>query len=746
MNFSLVSTFMITEIRDYFSIEVESGLFMRLVNSFIHLLFIFLMTLFPAVLFAQDQKPVIKAHQIAEKISLDGILNEDEWDQAPEINSLTMVEPETGGPASLQTTVKILMDKRDIYIGIICHDDPKNIVAYSKARDSDLKGEDYVKFVLDTYLDGRTGFIFAINPFGARYDALVARFGESENSNWDAVWSAKTKIHEEGWTSEIRIPVKTLSFNKKIEEWGFNIERKIQRKLEIDRWTAISKDIKLGQTSNAGLLTNLPDFNLGIGLIVRGSSNLNFTNSVDTDLNTKWHNSLDLTERFTPDITGQLTVNTDFAETEVDSRRTNLTRFPLFYPEKRDFFLQGADIYEFGMGLGFDIVPYFSRKIGLFEGKQVPLLVGGKLDGKLGKTNFGGLVTHMGKVDSLVPKTTLGVARVKQNIGKESRIGFLTTLGDPEGRANSFTAGVDYTYNTSSFKGDKNLLVGAWGLINNRDSLSGDKSAFGVSLDYPNDLWDIFAGYKRIGNAFDPSLGFVPRKGVNMYRLGADFMPRPNISFIRQFFFESSFSMVTDLSNTWESYRLFTAPIHFKLESGDRFEFNIVPVGEQLKVPFEIADGVIIQEGAYHWIRYRLELEIASKRRVSGQISWWFGGFYDGTLDQIELELFLRPFSFLNFEFSFERNLGNLPEGRFVQDLWAGRVMLNFSSDLQLSSFIQYDNESRNLGSNTRLRWTFSPKGDLFVVYNHNMINDVTDRFGYQSNQLILKLTYAIWL
>ncbi len=719
---------------------------MKLTNRFILFFIFILLILLPGFLFGQDQKPVIKAQQITGKISLNGVLDEVEWEQASGIKSLTMVEPETGGTASLRTTVKILMDKRNIYVGIICYDDPENIVAYSKARDSELRGEDYVKFVFDTYLDGRTGFIFAVNPFGSRYDALVARIGESENSNWDAVWSAKAKINENGWSTEISIPVKTLSFNKNIDEWGFNIERKIQRKLEVDRWTAISRDIRLGQTSNAGLLTNLPDFNLGIGLIVRGSSNLNFSNSVDSDLKTKWHNSLDLTERFTPDITGQLTVNTDFAETEVDSRRTNLTRFPLFYPEKRDFFLQGADIYEFGMGLGYDIIPYFSRRIGLYKGQQVPLLVGGKLDGKVGRTNFSGLVTHMGEVDSLVPKTTLGVARVKQNIGKESNFGFLTTLGDPEGRENSFTAGVDFTYKTSYFRGDKNFLIGGWGLVNNRDSLSGDKSAFGVSIDYPNDLWDIYAGYKRIGNSFDPSLGFVPRKGVNMYRLGVDFMPRPNISFIRQFFFESSFRVVTDLSNFWESYRFFMAPFHFKLESGDRFEFNVMPVGEQLKEPFEIVDGVVIPAGPYHWMRYRVELETASKRKVNGQITWWFGGFYNGTLDQIELQLFLRPFSFLNFELSFERNLGYLPEGDFVQDLWAGRIMLNFSSDLQLSSFIQYDNDSRNLGSNTRLRWTFSPKGDFFVVYNHNMINDITDRWGYQSNQLILKLTYAIWL
>lgn len=705
------------------------------------------MGVLPKILYAQGQRPVVNAFQISEKISLDGILDEDEWRQAIGIDALTMVEPETGSKASLRTTVKILVDKSNIYLGVTCYeDDPGNIVSYSKARDSDLQGEDYVKFVFDTYLDSRSGFIFAVNPYGSRYDALVSRFGESENFNWDAVWSAKSRIHEKGWTTEIMIPVKTLTFDKKLNEWGFNIERRIQRKLELDRWTAISNDIPIGQTSNAGLLTGLPDFNLGIGLIIRGSTNLDFSKSKTEDSQTEWNNSLDLTERFTPDITGQITVNTDFAETEVDSRRTNLTRFPLLYPEKRSFFLQGADIYEFGFGLGHDIIPYFSRKIGLLKGQPIPLLVGGKLDGKVGNTNFGGLVTHMGKVDSLVNPTTLGVVRVKQNIWKESSIGFLTTVGDPQGRPGSYTTGADFTYKTSSFRGDKNFLIGVWGLINSRDSLVGDKSTFGIALDYPNDLWDIYAGYKRIGDAFDPSLGFVPRKGVNMYRLVVDYMPRPEIKLIRQFFFESSYSLVTDLSNKWESYRVFTAPVHFRLESNDRFEFNLVPVGEQLTEPFEIADGVILQSGAYHWMRYRLELETASKRKINGEITWWFGSFYNGTLDQIELQLNVRPFSFLNLEFSFERNIGFLPEGDFVQDLWASRILLNFSSDLQLSSFVQYDNESRNLGTNSRLRWTFSPKGDLFVVYNHNMLNELTDRWAYQSNQLILKLTYAIWL
>lgn len=707
---------------------------------------LFLFTL-PGFSSQPGEKENIECVITSERITLDGRLTEPVWNTARQIQSLTMVEPETGIQASEKTVISILADENKLYLGVHCYvSNPEDIVAYTKARDAELRHEDYVKFVLDTYLDGRNGFIFAINPFGARYDALVSRYGESENVNWDAVWEAKTRMVEDGWTAEIIIPVKTLTFGRGLKEWGFNVERRMQRKMEVDRWTGISKDIRVGHVAIAGLLSGLPEFNMGIGLTIRGSTNANISRNRSEKANFKWHNSLDITEKFTPEVTGQLTINTDFAETEVDSRRTNLTRFPLFYPEKREFFLQGADIYDFGLGLGRDFAPFFSRRIGLYDGREVPLLVGGKLNGKIKNTNFGALVTRMGALDTTLSQTTLGVARVKQNIGKHINVGLLTTVGDPASRSNSFTSGFDMTYQTSSFGKGQNFLVGIWGLINNREDISGDKSAYGISLDYPNDKWDIYSGYKRIGDAFDPSLGFVPRKGVNMYRLGCDFMPRPKINFIRQFYFENSFSLVTNLQNQWESYRLFMAPFHFRLESGDRFEFNFIPTGENLFEPFEVSDGVEIPAGSYHWIKYRLELELASKRKINGQLTWWFGGFYTGRLDQIEMQINLRPSSFLNFEVSYEKDIGHLTEGDFVKNLLATRVLFNFTPDMQLSSFIQYDSDSKNLGTNTRFRWTFNPKGDLYFVYNHNITNEFDNRWLYQANQLIVKLTYALWM
>jgi hypothetical protein len=656
-----------------------------------------------------------------------------------------MVIPRVNENTTFNSVVRIICDSKNIYLGFTCYDsNPDLITAFSKARDASLANEDYVKFVFDTYRDGRNAYIFAVNPYGSRYDALVSNRGESENINWDGIWEAKTRIRNDGWIAEIRIPITTMTFRQGLDSWGFNVERRIQRLMEVDRWTAISQDYKLAQTLYAGAVTNLPVFNLGAGLLAIASTIADVNRSVSQSRSFRWDNSLDLTQRIVPGVTAQLTVNTDFAETEVDTRRTNLTRFPLLFPEKRQFFLEGSDIYDFGLGISNDFQPFQSRKIGLVNGEAVPLKIGGKVNGKVGKTQFGGLIAHTGKSEDSVLPANMGIVRVKQNIFKESNIGGIAMFGDPVNRPGSWTAGLDFTYQNSKFLGDKNFIVGTWGLITRRDGLTGDRSGYGVKIDYPNDLWDISLNYYRLGEGFDPSLGVIPRAGISSYRVGCDYMPRPDKLFIRQWFFESSFSLVSDLANHWESYRIFLAPVNTRFESGDRIEFNVAPAGEWLKDPFEIADGVIIPENGYHWTRYRVEVETAQKCVVNGEATWWFGGFYGGKL---ELTLNCRFLGMIVIEGTFERNVGALPFGNFTQNLYGGRLQVNISSDLNISSFVQYDSESQSLGTNNRLRWTFAPRGDLFIVYNHNMHQPIEERWPvYASNQLIVKLSYGIGL
>ncbi len=720
------------------------------------LVFLFLFFfLFPAItVYALDNgRLFLHAGRLTGDFVFDGVVDDPCWRNVDSIANLTMVEPQEGGKPVFPTVVKVLATDKELILGIVCYDnDPDKIVAYSKARDSYLRGEDYIKFVFDTYQDGRTGYVFAVNPNGARYDALSERHGEREDPNWDGIWDAKTHRGPNYWSVEIKIPVHSLTFGKDLHAWGFNIERRIQRFQETDRWSGARMDYSVAQVIVAGLLDDLPAFNLGLGTTIKPSLVGDMTRQAGESQVYDWKPSLDVIQRITPEVTAQLTVNTDFAETEVDTRRTNLTRFSLFFPEKRQFFLEGSDIYSFGLGLSpHSLLPFNSRRIGLYHGQEVPLLVGGKVNGKVNKTNFGALMTHMGKLDTTLSPTNLGVVRVKQNIMKESTVGMIATFGDPSGLSGSAMAGVDFTYRTSHYHGDKNLLAGVWGLYNWREDLTGDRSAFGVTVDYPNDKWDIYGAFRRVGDQFSPSLGFVPRRGIYAYSLSVDYMPRPkNIKFIRQFFFESFYSLYTDLKGHWQSYTVFTAPFHFRMESGDRFEFNLKPSGEFLEEPFEISPGVVIPPGGYHWLRSRLELETATKRPVNGQITWWYGGFYEGWLDQIELQLSLRPFSWMVIELNYERNIAknlvNIPENDFDQSLFGGRLQLNFTSDLQLTSFIQYDNMSRSIGTNTRFRWTFTPKGDLFIVYNHNVAQNIEDRFGFQSNQLIAKLTYSFWL
>ncbi len=693
--------------------------------------------------------PTVRVGSLDAGFRLDGVLTDPMWDTAEPIDGLTMTEPVESGTLVGTTRVRVLASSTDLVIGVEAFDpEPDGIVSYSISRDPALRNEDHVRIVLDPFLDGRSGYVFAINPRGARYDALVARRGEGEDARWDGVWEAKTTRTDAGWSAEIRIPLQSLAYGGGLREWGFNIERRRERGQEMSRWASPIRDAKITQTSRAGRLTGLPRFSTGLGLTVRPSVLGGFEKpTLDASRDGKLEPSLDISQRLGSNVNLIATVNTDFAETEVDTRQTNLTRFSLFFPEKRTFFLENADIYDFGIGLETnfgrpDIIPFFSRRVGLLGGEEVPLQAGGKLSGRIGNTNFGGLVTRTGSVDGLVNGTTMGTFRVKQNVLEESTAGIIATFGDPEGRTDSYLFGTDFTFQTSRFSGDKNFLFGGWGLVTGRAGLTGDRTAFGAKIDYPNDTWDLKFTFQRIGDGFDPSMGFVPRRGIYRFEAGAKWDLRPSWSWLRIIRNELFPSVVFDLDGKWESYRVFTAPLNWHFEGGQRLEFNVVPEGERLVEAFGIADGVEIQPGSYHWVRYRVEGGLPPSAKISPRATLWFGPFYDGSLEQLDVRVNINPAPIATFELGLIRNTGRLSAGPFKQELLRGRVRLNLSPDLELASFIQYDNESREIGANTRLRWTFDPLGDLFVIYNHN-IQDLTDRWELTSNQLLIKFQYA---
>jgi hypothetical protein len=656
--------------------------------------------------------------------------------------------------------VRVIVANDAIYVGVR-GEMPAGvpIVAFARDRDAAMASEDHVKLVIDSYLDGRSGYVFAVNPNGARYDALVTNQGESESPDWDAVWESAAVRGETWWSVEIRIHVKSILFKTGLSSWGFNIQRRLQALQETQRWATPRRQFQITHVSQSGLLTGIPAFDLGRGLSIRpafvGSTahagpGVAAVNDAEP--------SLDVTQRIGANSLASLTVNTDFAETEVDTRRTNLTRFPLVFPEKRSFFLEGSDVFEFGLGAGSDVRAFFSRRVGLLNSNEVPLNAGLKVNGRERGVNYGALVVRTGEsdvagLDTLPTANTLAVVRVRKNVFTESSIGAIVTAGDPVGRAGAWTAGPDFTYQTSKFRGDKNFLVGAWALGMGRSDLSGTPKSWGAKIDYPNDLWDIAFTYKSIDSTFQPSLGFVPRPGVQLINFNLVYQPRFKNGFlgmpVQQMNEEFLNTLVLDPGGQWESYRVFMAPVNWRMTSGDRVEANWVPTGERLAAPFQIASGVTIPAGSYGWNRYRAEVGLAAKRKLSGQLTWWFGGFYGGTLNEYIATASFKPSPLFIVEMNATRNVGDLPQGKFTQEVLGTRLRFNVSADLQFNTYMQYDNSSDTFGSNARLRWQFSPVGDLFVVYNHNMqerLDTITARsgWGFASNQLLVKVQYAL--
>ena len=725
----------------------------------------------------EGAKPRIRAGVLDGGLVLDGRLDDPAWATAPDsIARLTTIEPREGAVPVGRTVVKVLAGPREIVIGLRC-DDPHaaGIVSHSKARDSQLDEEDHVTLVFDTFADGSSGYVFTINPSGARSDGLVIAQGEDVNTSWDAIWEAKTTRDDAGWSAEVRIPIRSLSFGKDLDHWGFNVERRSQRIQETSRWAGASRDFEVTQTTRSGVLDSLPHFDLGLGLSVRPALVTRATRPsryAKTDYEAEL--SLDATKTLGPTLLSSLTINTDFAETEVDARQINLTRFPLYFPEKRTFFLEGSDIFEFGLGLDEEsLIPFYSRRIGLFgvgeeDQVEVPIDAGAKLSGRIGDTQVGGLVVGTRPVEDLrlpeedlafnLKRTTMGAVRMKRTVFEESSVGLIGTFGDQAGRHDAWTGGADFTYRTSSFHDDQNFLVGAWGLLNDRKGLYGEKSAFGARIEYPNDPVDINFSTFRIGDGFDPSLGFVPRNGTQIWDLSTTITPRPWWPGVRELTQELNFTLYNRLDNsTWQSYSISARPFDLLFHSGDSFEFAIEPEGDRVPADtaYSIADNVDIPTGSYEWTRFTVGVHSAEKRRVRGHVVWEAGDYYNGRLSTVDAGLRVRVSDLISVEVTGERNTGTLtsltetPAGgdtlvpvRVREDLISLRLEVNVSPDLQFASVTQYDTESRELGSNNRLRWTFLPKGDLFVVFNYNALK--TDRWHFQSNQLPIKVQYTM--
>ena len=707
--------------------------------------------------------------EIAEPIEVDGVLDEAAWKSAKKIGELVQRQPDTGQPPSERTDVMLLRDEDHLYIGIYAYDaEPDRVIGTQMMRDGSLAADDRIELLLDTFRDQRSAFYFATNPAGALVDGLAFANGQL-NTDWDAIWQVRTSRATDGWVAEFAIPFKSLSFPAGQDVWGFNVARSIYRKLEDDRWSGARLDTQFLQVSEAGEITNLGGLTQGIGLDLRPFVAGRWLGLSGREDDWSGKPGLDLFYSITPSLRLTATFNTDFGETEVDARQINLTRFSLLFPEKRAFFLEGAGVFSFAStgpetpggipATGADIYPFFSRQIGLIGGQEVPLDAGVKLMGTIGGTEVGVLGVRTRQLEtadgaSITDAEQFFVGRVRRNFFEQSYAGAIFTAGHPAPGASAETYGADVRLATSNFLGgSRNFVVDGFGVraVNSQSrQRSRDQWSYGFSAAYPNDKFDAQVAFREIPRDFNPALGFVQRDNVRLLRVGGSYNPRPRFLNIQQMFHDLYYTRFTRLDNDQvESWDLYIAPIDWHLNSGDAVHavLDVNPIYERLFETFEIAPGVRLLPGEYSFTRFRSVVNSATKRRLSASFSLGTGSYWSGEAEQVTASITYKlPPRFI-MTLSTNQTFARLPEGNFITRIASGNIGFTASPRLSFSNLVQYDNRSRNLGWQSRIRWTLQPGNDVFFSFNQGWLQeeDVNRqrRFRAQDSRLSAEFQYS---
>jgi hypothetical protein len=697
---------------------------------------------------AQDSPPAgareksVRIVRAATPPVIDGVLDEDVWQLAPQLEDLHEVQPTEYAAASERTVVYLLYDKDAIYIGARLYDsDPSAITARILRQGDELFGDDWFSVLLDPFHDRRSGYRFLTNPNGLRQEGLFQNISE-EQWDWEGIWYTASTIDEHGWVTEIAIPFKTLSFNPENDTWGINFRRAIARRDERTGWVSRNRS---SDPSTSGTVVGLVGLEQGVGLDVVPSLSIGERRPFDgTATTTDTDPSLDVFYKLTPSLTSALTINTDFSATEVDDRQVNLTRFGLFFPEKRDFFLQDADIFEFG-GLEQNGRPFHSRRIGLSDdGELIDLTVGGKLTGRVGRFNIGALSVRQDELEAL-PADNATVARASANLLEESSLGMIVTEGNPGQTADNSLVGVDFLYRNSRLPGGKLVEVNAWAQESDTEGSTGDQGAYGVRVAMPNNTgWRGGVGYTSLGESFNPGLGFLNRPGVSTLYFGTQHTWRPREGFARAITSGYDADRTELVDGELQSQSVEYELIRIESRFGDELGFSHEAEQELLDEDFEIYDGIVIPFGHYSFGMTGISLETADHRRVWGGVEYQTGDFYDGERKQIETEISWRPSGRFGAGLGYEFNDIELPQGRFVTRLVELRTDVAFSSKLSLSQRIQYDNVSEVMGVNLRLHWIPEAGREGFFVINHNLEDfDLDNRFHSALSEASVKFSYT---
>ena len=690
--------------------------------------------------FSLYAKTSVQASFINNHIKLDGRLDEPVWQQATVINEFYQREPFTGEPVSESTIVYIYHNNEYIYFGFKCFDDPGTITAKEMARDVSLGEDDRVQVILDTFLDQRNAYWFQIGPRGSIGDALVSQNGAAFNKQWDGLWDGKARIHEKGWDAEIAIPFKTLNFRKGQTTWGLKIIRHVKRKLESAYWPIANLNTYRFQVSDAGFLTGMENMSQGIGLDISPYGLVGLDQKINEDTEFPKDAGFDLFYQITPGLKSALTVNTDFAQTEVDSRQINLTRFQLHFPEKRDFFLDGANYFNFGIDSYTNkIIPFFSRRMGLDDGgNPVPIVWGGKITGQVGQWNMG----LLNMIDERQGKNqNFTVARLKRNFASQSSIGMIGTWGNALSADDNQLLGVDIKLASSTFHGDKNIAMHLFGLKSWTDGLSKNDKSFGAQIVYPNDFFSYRLGYHQIENNFRAGMGFVPRLGIRESYIESALSPRPKRWGILQTSFKVDLDYLTDMNNRLLTREWTFTPLNIRFNSGDEITFLTNSQYDYLAEDFNIYSDIAITQDAYDFWRYTIGFESAQRRHLWFSTNYIWGSFYDGHRENYNIAFGYKINVPLYLGMEFEHNDVSLKSGHFDTDILRLNANILFSPNLTLYNFVQYDNYSKSIGWQSRFQWILKPGNEILFVWT-SLWADPFDRFKVTESAPRLKVKY----
>ena len=683
--------------------------------------------------------------QPGESIDLDGILDEEVWGRAEPASDFVQVEPDNGTPATERTEVRVVYTDDALYMGVICYDsNPDGMMGNTMLRDAALSSGDRFMWVFDTYLNERSGYFFEINPSGSMGDSLVLAGGNQERS-WDGIWTARIRRTDVGWIAEIELPFRTLNFNPDGAAWGINFQRTVRRKNEESIWSGFARNQSLGTMPNAGLLVGLSEISQGIGFDIKPyvvGSALYDSRRPNPDNQTLYtgDTGVDFVYSVTPNMRAIFTINTDFAETEVDDRIVNLTRFPILFPEKREFFLEGSNYFR----LPVPVNAFISRRIGLNDGVPQRVEYGAKMNGQVGAHDIGVMQIRTAEEGGLLGED-FTVLRGLRRFWSESHIGMLYTRRSTRPSGNVAAApGNDplhtiafdlHTY-TRTFMGDKNLTTTTTYVHTTNPEDTGKSSRIGMGISYPNDLISASFRANKVQENYNPAVGFVARRGITEEVGRLTISPRPeNHPVIRQYSFGINMNRSTDTKNVLLSRSINFSLFAINTHAGDNVVFEISREAERLQRDFRQPQGDIVLPGGseYDFTRFRIGWGMSNQRifAFGGDFSW--GDYFSGTRREFAPTLEIRPQIGLVINLSGQFNRVELAEGSFSTRLIQGQFNKQFSPWVSLASNLQYDTVSRIIGWQARFRWIMKPGNDIFFVYTQNWRDHPGDIGGIET-------------